>query len=64
MQDTTDDVAAILHDLQSGVQHYFGDHTKYNSVYCKNTYTDTSNHYCIASIFEGENFSDFVVYPR
>ena len=46
MHSTTGDVAALCHDLRNGVRHYFGDHTKCNSTYCKNTNTDTSN-YCI-----------------
>ena len=46
MHSTTGDVAALRHDLWNGVRHYFGDHTKCNSTYCKNTNTDTSN-YCI-----------------
>ena len=47
MHSITGDVAALRHDLRNGVRHYFGDHTKHNSVYCKSTYTDTSNHYII-----------------
>ena len=46
MHSTTVDVAALRHDLRDGVQHYFGDHTRYNSTYCKNTNIDRSN-YCI-----------------
>ena len=47
MHSITGDVAALRHDLRNGVWHYFEDHTKCNSVYCKNTYTDTSDHYII-----------------
>ena len=44
---TKGDVAAPRHDLRNGVQQYFGEHTKCNSTYCKNTNTDTSNYYII-----------------
>ena len=47
MHSITGDVAALCHDLRNGVRHYFGDHTKCNSVYCKSAYRDTSNHYII-----------------
>ena len=35
--------AALRYDLWNGVRHYFGEHTKYDSL--QNTNTDTSYHY-------------------
>ena len=51
MHSTTGDVVALCHNLRNNVWHYFGDHTKSNSIHCKNTNTDTSNHYIIKYVW-------------
>ena len=47
MHSSTGDVAALRHDLQNGIWHYFGDHRQCRSSFCRHITTDTSNAFII-----------------